>query len=139
MSKVPGTVWYTWVAYRDNPDEGKRRPVVCLGHDTCACITLSITSKLHHPGSYILLDWELADLDRPSAVRLDTVLSMSESDLTDYIGRLSERDLENLMTEFRLYQITRNRGEHRRPLPLPVRWRMEPRFMGLCSRRPPSF
>lgn len=106
MNKAPSTVRYTWIAYRENPDEGRRRPVVCLGQNTYACITLSITSKLYHPGSYILLDWELADLNRPSAVRLDTVLSMSESDLTDYIGKLSERDLEDRMTEFRLYRIT---------------------------------
>lgn len=105
MSKRPGSIWYVRVAFRENPEIGKRRPVVYIGHDAYAALVLAVTSKLHHPSSYILQDWEFANLGKPSAVRLDAVINMSDDDLIDYVGELSKRDFENLKMEFRLVQL----------------------------------
>lgn len=87
----PGTVWHTWAACRDVPEGGERRPVVCLGRSTCACIASGTASRLHHPGSCMLQDrrrsrWTLRGPPRsgpvrvgirPHRLRLDTFLPLS--------------------------------------------------------------
>lgn len=82
----PGEVVWTWVAYEDDPTQGKDRPVVVLARDGADVLALMLTSKDHdrdagreaRRGRY-WLDVGSGDWDarrRPSEVRVDRVLRL---------------------------------------------------------------
>jgi hypothetical protein len=87
----PGEVVWAWVAFEDDPDRGKDRPVLVIGRDGSELICLQLTSKDHDRdaedearyGRY-WMDVGSGDWDRegrPSEVRLDRLLRMSESEV----------------------------------------------------------
>jgi hypothetical protein len=43
----PGEVVWTWVAYEDDPTQGKDRPVLVLGHDGPLLAAVPLSSKDH--------------------------------------------------------------------------------------------
>ncbi|MEO6629101.1 MAG: type II toxin-antitoxin system PemK/MazF family toxin [Aquihabitans sp.] len=43
----PGEVVWTWVAYEDDPNQGKDRPVLILGHDGARLVGVQLSSKDH--------------------------------------------------------------------------------------------
>ena len=43
----PGEVVWTWVAYEDDPTQGKDRPVVVLGRRGALLLAVALTSKRH--------------------------------------------------------------------------------------------
>ena len=43
----PGEVVWTWVAYEDDPNQGKDRPVLILGHDGPRLVGVQLSSKNH--------------------------------------------------------------------------------------------
>jgi hypothetical protein len=43
----PGEVVWTWVAYEDDPSQGKDRPVLVLGHDGALLAGVPLSSKDH--------------------------------------------------------------------------------------------
>lgn len=43
----PGEVVWAWVAYEDDPDQGKDRPVLLVGRDGDELLGLQLTSKDH--------------------------------------------------------------------------------------------
>lgn len=43
----PGEVVWTWVAYEDDPTQGKDRPVLILGHDEALLVGIQLSSKDH--------------------------------------------------------------------------------------------
>lgn len=43
----PGEVVWTWVAYEDDPNQGKDRPVLILGHDGARLVGVQLSSKNH--------------------------------------------------------------------------------------------
>lgn len=43
----PGEVVWTWVAYEDDPSQGKDRPVVIIGHRGKLLAGVALTSKRH--------------------------------------------------------------------------------------------
>jgi hypothetical protein len=77
----PGEIVWTWVAYEDDPRQGKDRPVLVVGRDGRTLLGLMLSSNgdrdgQRHwyglgPGAW---DREL----RPSWVRLDRVLTVDE-------------------------------------------------------------
>ena len=82
----PGEVVWAWVAYEDDPQKGKDRPVLVLGRDGAELMCLQLTSKDHDRdaedearfGRY-WMDVGSGDWDResrPSEVRLDRVLRL---------------------------------------------------------------
>ena len=84
----PGEVVWAWVAYEDDPTQGKDRPVLVIGRDGSTLLGLQLTSKDHDVdasdearyGRY-WMDVGSGDWDRdrrPSEVRLDRLLRLDE-------------------------------------------------------------
>ena len=84
----PGEVVWAWVAYEDDPSQGKDRPVLVVGRDGDDLLCLQLTSKDHDRdaedearyGRY-WMDVGSGDWDRehrPSEVRLDRLLRLHE-------------------------------------------------------------
>ena len=87
----PGEVVWAWVAYEDDPTQGKDRPVLVVGRDGMDLLCLQLTSKDHDRdaddearyGRY-WIDIGSGDWDReqrPSEVRLDRLLRLPESEV----------------------------------------------------------
>ena len=87
----PGEVVWAWVAYEDDPAQGKDRPVLLVGRDGDDLLGLQLTSKDHdrdaedeaRQGRY-WMDVGSGDWDRqrrPSEVRLDRLLRLREADV----------------------------------------------------------
>ena len=80
----PGEVVWGWVAYEDDPTQGKDRPVLVVGHDAAAAghdvvLALMLSSQDYHQGDPAWLPLGSGAWDgegRPSWVRLDRVLEM---------------------------------------------------------------
>ncbi len=85
----PGEVVWAWVAYEDDPQQGKDRPVLLIGRDGEDLLGLMLTSKDHdrdaedearHGRHWMDVgsgDWDRER--RPSEVRLDRLLVLPES------------------------------------------------------------
>lgn len=87
----PGEVVWAWVAYEDDPAQGKDRPVLLVGRDGGDLLGLQLTSKDHdrdaedeaRHGRY-WMDVGSGDWDRErrdSEVRLDRLLRMAASEV----------------------------------------------------------
>ena len=80
----PGEIVWTWVAFEDDPSQGKDRPVLLIGRQDPALLALYLTSKDHDRDAAQearagrrWLDVGSGPWDprgRPSEVRLDRVL-----------------------------------------------------------------
>ena len=85
----PGEVVWAWVAYEDDPDQGKDRPVLLVGRDGSELLGLQLTSKDHDRDAEdearygrFWMDVGTGDWDREhrdSEVRLDRLLRLTES------------------------------------------------------------
>jgi hypothetical protein len=85
----PGEVVWAWVAYEDDPNKGKDRPVLVIGQDGDTLLCLQLTSKDHDRDAEdearagrFWMDVGSGDWDRqhrPSEVRLDRLLRLEES------------------------------------------------------------
>ena len=87
----PGEVVWAWVAYEDDPSQGKDRPVLLVGRDGSVLLGLQLTSKDHDRdaqdearfGRY-WMDVGSGGWDgegRPSEVRLDRLLRLPEGEV----------------------------------------------------------
>ena len=87
----PGEVVWAWVAYEDDPTQGKDRPVLVIGRDGGDLLGLQLTSKDHDRdaedearyGRY-WMDVGTGGWDREgrdSEVRLDRLLRLPESEV----------------------------------------------------------
>ena len=77
----PGEVVWTWVAYEDDPRQGKDRPVLVVGRDSRTLYGLMLSSQSDRDGQPHWLGLGAGAWDgdhRPSWVRLDRVLTMRE-------------------------------------------------------------
>lgn len=80
----PGEIVWTWVAYEDDPDRGKDRPVLLVGRIGEDLAGLMLTSKDHDRDAADEARWGRVWMDigpgdwdarrRPSEVRLDRLL-----------------------------------------------------------------
>ena len=89
----PGEVVWAWVAYDDDPSQGKDRPVLVIGRDDdgVTLLCLQLTSKDHDRDAEDEARWGrywrdvgAGDWDsrrRPSEVRLDRLLRLRESEV----------------------------------------------------------
>jgi hypothetical protein len=104
----PGEVVWAWVPFEDDPDRGKDRPVLVIGRDGSELICLQLTSKDHDRdaedearyGRY-WMDVGSGDWDRdgrPSEVRLDRLLRMSESAVRREGAALPESMFDEVVT-----------------------------------------
>ncbi|GGM23961.1 hypothetical protein GCM10012279_47870 [Micromonospora yangpuensis] len=76
----PGEVVWTWVAYEDDPRQGKDRPVLVVGRQSRTLFGLMLSSQDRDGQRHWLAlgpgEWDRDN--RPSWVRLDRVLTMRE-------------------------------------------------------------
>ncbi|NIL82320.1 type II toxin-antitoxin system PemK/MazF family toxin [Rhodococcoides kroppenstedtii] len=77
----PGEIVWTWVAYEEDPSQGKDRPVLVVGRDGATLLGLMLSSK-NHDGDRDWLavgsgPWDAQG--RPSWLRLDRVLDVPEA------------------------------------------------------------
>jgi len=82
----PGEIVWTWVPFEDDPNQGKDRPVLVIGHHGPYLLGLMLTSKDHdrdaadeqrHSRHWFDIgsgDWDARR--RPSEVRLDRILQL---------------------------------------------------------------
>lgn len=85
----PGEVVWGWVAYEDDPSQGKDRPVLLVGRDGSRLYGLQLTSKDHdrdaedearHGRRWMDVGSGGWDRERrPSEVRLDRLLVLDEA------------------------------------------------------------
>ncbi|QCQ91648.1 type II toxin-antitoxin system PemK/MazF family toxin [Rhodococcus sp. SGAir0479] len=78
----PGEIVWTWVAYEEDPRQGKDRPVLVVGRDgsTLLGLMLSSNSDRGDDRNWLALGAGQWDADgRPSWVRLDRVLEVPEA------------------------------------------------------------
>ena len=85
----PGEVVWGWVAYEDDPTQGKDRPVLVVGRDGDRLYGLQLTSKDHDRDAEDEARYGRRWMDvgtggwdreqRPSEVRLDRLLQLDES------------------------------------------------------------
>jgi hypothetical protein len=76
----PGEIVWTWVAYEDDPSQGKDRPVLVVGRKGPAVLALMLSSQSERDGqrNWFALgpgSWDREK--RPSWVRLDRVLTVA--------------------------------------------------------------
>jgi PemK-like, MazF-like toxin of type II toxin-antitoxin system len=77
----PGEIVWTWVAYEDDPRQGKDRPVLVVGRDGRTLLGLMLSSNSERDGQrhwYALGPGAWDREHRPSWVRLDRVLTVDE-------------------------------------------------------------
>lgn len=77
----PGEIVWTWVAYEDDPRQGKDRPVLVVGRDGRNLLGLMLSSNSERDGQrhwYALGPGAWDREQRPSWVRLDRVLTVDE-------------------------------------------------------------
>jgi hypothetical protein len=87
----PGEVVWGWVPYEDDPAQGKDRPVLVIGRDGAELLGLQLTSKDHDRDAEDEARWGRSWMDvgsgdwdrehRPSEVRLDRLLRLSEGEV----------------------------------------------------------
>lgn len=80
----PGEIVWTWVAYEDEPDRGKDRPVLVVGRDRTMLLGLMLSSRERHAEdmNWVAIgagSWD--DAHRISWVRLDRVLDVPEESI----------------------------------------------------------
>jgi hypothetical protein len=77
----PGEIVWAWVAYEDDPRQGKDRPVLVVGRDGVTVFGLMLSSRSDRDGQrhwFALGGGSWDSEGRPSWVRLDRVLTMAE-------------------------------------------------------------
>lgn len=77
----PGEIVWKWVAYEDDPSQGKDRPVLVVGRDGSTLLGLMLSSQSQRDGQphWFALGAGAWDQEaRPSWIRLDRVLRMTE-------------------------------------------------------------
>ncbi|MFY1675298.1 type II toxin-antitoxin system PemK/MazF family toxin [Plantactinospora sp. WMMB334] len=80
----PGEIVWTWVAYEDDPRQGKDRPVLVVGRVSRTLFGLMLSSKSDRDGQRHWLALGPGEWDRdnrPSWIRLDRVLTMREDSI----------------------------------------------------------
>ncbi|MGW6659445.1 type II toxin-antitoxin system PemK/MazF family toxin [Rhodococcus sp. NPDC055024] len=78
----PGEIVWTWVAYEEDPTQGKDRPVLVVGRDGDTLLGLMLSSQSKREGERDWLAIGSGPWDgegRPSWIRLDRVLDVPES------------------------------------------------------------
>lgn len=90
----PGEVVWTWVAYEEEPDQGKDRPVLVVGREGPTLLGLMLSSRAERDGQRHWFALGAGAWDRqarPSFVRLDRVLRLTEDGIRRE-GAVLERD-----------------------------------------------
>ena len=98
----PGEVVWTWVAYEDDPAQGKDRPVVIIGRRGAVLAGVALTSKPHEREPQIAVGTGPWDRDgRPSFAKVDRVLDIEPSAVRREGAILDKRRFDDVVTGVR--------------------------------------
>lgn len=100
----PGEVVWTWVAYEDEPTEGKDRPVLVVGREGGVLLGLMLSSQSERAGQrhWMALGPGAWDSQaRPSWIRLDRVLEVDEDGIRREGAVLDRRRFDAVATVLR--------------------------------------
>ena len=100
----PGEIVWTWVPYEEDPKQGKDRPVLVVGRDGATLHGLMLSSNSDRDGQpnwYALGagSWDAGA--RPSWVRLDRVIAVSESGIRREGAVLDRRRFDAIAGQLR--------------------------------------
>jgi hypothetical protein len=109
----PGEVVWAWVAYEDDPRQGKDRPVLVVGRRGRSLLCLQLTSQDHDRdaedearyGRY-WMDIGAGGWDRrrrPSEVRLDRLLHLTEKEVRREGAALDRRRFDAVVQRARAF------------------------------------
>lgn len=109
----PGEVVWAWVAYEDDPRQGKDRPVLVIGRDGGDLLGLMLSSKDHDVDAAdearygrFWMDVGTGAWDRerrPSEVRLDRLLRLAETQVRREGAALEEGLFNDVVAAARRY------------------------------------
>lgn len=87
-------IWLAKVAYEDQPDVYKERPVIVYSETEFFILSLKVSSQNPHTyrGDYELQKWKEAGLHKPSFVSLK-LINIKPDDMLHKIGRLIGADI----------------------------------------------
>lgn len=97
-------LWWANVAFEDNPQQVKRRPVIVIDNQTAIIIAVKITSHEPRPqfsGEYKLAYWCAAGLSKESTARCEKLIRLQQQDFLGKIGRLHPVDIAALQSILR--------------------------------------
>jgi hypothetical protein len=100
----PGEIVWTWVAYEDDPTQGKDRPVLVVGRDGSVLKGLMLSSNSERDGQrhwYGLGEGAWDQEHRPSWVRLDRVLTVEEGGIRREGAVLDRRRFDAVAAQLR--------------------------------------
>ncbi|NHC43931.1 type II toxin-antitoxin system PemK/MazF family toxin [Motilibacter aurantiacus] len=100
----PGEVVWAWVAYEDDPRQGKDRPVLVVGRQGATVLGLMLSSQHDRDGQRHWLALGPGTWDRegrPSWVRLDRVLAIDERSIRREGAVLDRRRFDAVAGELR--------------------------------------
>jgi PemK-like, MazF-like toxin of type II toxin-antitoxin system len=109
----PGEVVWGWVAYEDDPQRGKDRPVLLLARDGDRLLGLMLTSKDHNRDAAQEARWGRHWMDigvggwdrerRPSEVRLDRLIELRVDGVRREGAALDRAVFDRVVAEARRY------------------------------------
>lgn len=117
-----GDVWWVRFPFSDSNDD-KRRPAIVIDDEKIAILAMYVTSKnKDNPFSIEIEDWKNAGLTRKSWARIDKIVSITEWNMLNKIGELSDRDLSKILQlvkeilsnkfhEFTLIAVKNHKGD----------------------------
>ncbi|MFZ2175879.1 MAG: type II toxin-antitoxin system PemK/MazF family toxin [Rhodococcus sp. (in: high G+C Gram-positive bacteria)] len=100
----PGEIVWTWVAYEDDPRQGKDRPVLVVGRDGDILLGLMLSSQSRRDGDR---DWHAVGSGawdsegRPSWIRLDRVLEVPEAGIRREGAVMERRTFDSVAIRLR--------------------------------------
>ncbi len=100
----PGEIVWTWVAYEDDPGQGKDRPVLVVGRNGRTLLGLMLSSQSDRDGQRHWLALGPGDWDRdsrPSWIRLDRVLEVDEDGIRREGAVLDQARFETVAARLR--------------------------------------
>jgi hypothetical protein len=101
----PGEIVWTWVQYEEDPSQGKDRPVLVVGREgRRTLLGLMLSSQSDRDGQphwYALGPGEWDREHRPSWVRLDRVLRMTEDGIRREGAVLDRRRFDTVAQQLR--------------------------------------
>jgi hypothetical protein len=109
----PGEVVWAWVAYEDDPSQGKDRPVLGVGRDGDRLLCLQLTRKDHDRDAdeearagRFWMDVGSGDWDRrhrDSEIRLDRLLRLQEAEVRREGAAIDPKVFEAVLTGARAH------------------------------------
>lgn len=87
-------IWLAKVAFEDQPEVVKNRPVLILNKNEAYILSLKITKHIpRNSNEYRIVKWREAGLDVESTIRIGKRLKLKETDFIHKIGTLQAIDI----------------------------------------------